>query len=187
MNRTHKKISAMTKCALFAALICILAPHSIAIGPVPITLAVFAVEFTAVVLGWKMGTIATAVYLLTGCAGLPVFSGYKAGIGVLLGVTGGYATAYIFMALITGFAADIRCEKGWMRALSLALGLILSMLACYALGTAQFVFITGSSVKNALAVCVIPFIAFDCIKLFAAGVLGSAVKRAVSAAEKRRG
>ena len=139
MNKTNEKIRSMTRCALFAALICVLAPHSIAIGPVPITLAVFAVEFTAVVLGAKMGAAATALYLLLGCAGLPVFSGYKAGIGVLLGVTGGYAWSYILMALITGFAADVKCEKKWAKALIQAIGLILSLVICYAFGTAQFV------------------------------------------------
>ena len=179
MNKTHERIKNMTVCALFAAIICLLSPHSIPIGPIPITLATFAVSFSAVVLGWKRGSLAVILYLLIGSIGLPVFSGYKAGVSVLLGVTGGYATSYIFMALIIGFAADLKFKKLPLKIVSLAAGLLLSLFVLYAMGTVQYVLITHSDVRAALAACVLPFMPFDTMKLIAASVLGSAAREAL--------
>ena len=62
--------------ALFAALICFAAPFSIQVGPIPITLATFAIYLAGTVLGAKRGMIAVIVYILLGAVGLPVFSGF---------------------------------------------------------------------------------------------------------------
>jgi biotin transport system substrate-specific component len=43
-----------------------------------------------------------ALYLLAGALGAPVFSGGSAGIGVLLGPTGGYLVSYPFAAALVG-------------------------------------------------------------------------------------
>ena len=77
-------------CALMTALLCILAPLSIPIGPVPVSLQTLILFFTIFLLGTKGTLLSYLVYLLLGCAGLPVFAGYAAGFGRLAGPTGGY-------------------------------------------------------------------------------------------------
>ena len=73
----------LTRAALLAAVLCILAPISIPIGPVPITLGVFAVMLAGTILNWKEAGAAVLVYLLLGVIGLPVFSSGKSGPAVL--------------------------------------------------------------------------------------------------------
>ena len=81
---------AMVTTAFMAAVTCILAPLSIPIGPVPISLTNLAIYLSLYLLNWKRGTISYCLYLLIGLAGLPVFSGFSGGIGKLAGPTGGY-------------------------------------------------------------------------------------------------
>lgn len=177
------KIKNMVVCALFAAVICVLAPLSVPIGAVPISLGVFAVALAAAVLGWKRGTVAAALYIIIGAVGLPVFSSYRAGVSVLVGVTGGYIWSYVFMALLIGAGADFKTEKKAVKAAALASGMVSALLVCYALGTAQFMIVTGQSLSYALGVCVVPFIPFDAAKLAVAGVLGTAVREALKKAK----
>ena len=71
MKMQTKEIVVM---ALMTAVLSVLSPLSIPIGPVPVTLATFAVCLTVTVLGGKRGTISYLVYLLLGLVGLPIFS-----------------------------------------------------------------------------------------------------------------
>ena len=83
------KTKDLTLTAVMAALICIAGPLTIAIGPVPLSLATFAVYLAGAVLGPKRGTAAVALYLVIGIVGVPVFSGFTGGFQQLAGVTGG--------------------------------------------------------------------------------------------------
>ena len=73
-----------------AAVTCILAPLSVPIGPVPISLTNFAIYLSLYLLDWKKGTLSYLIYLLLGLVGLPVFSGFTGGLAKLAGPTGGY-------------------------------------------------------------------------------------------------
>ena len=67
---------------------------------IPFTLQTFAIFYTLGLIGGKRGTAAIVVYLLLGALGLPVFAGFSGGIGILLGITGGYMLGFIFMGLV---------------------------------------------------------------------------------------
>ena len=56
------KTKDMTMTAVMAALICAAGPLSIFVGPVPLSLATFAVYLSGAVLGRKRGTLAVALY-----------------------------------------------------------------------------------------------------------------------------
>ena len=60
---------------------------SIPFGYIAFTMQTFAVMLALFTLGGKWGTASVFVYLLLGAVGLPVFSGFQGGLGVLLGVT----------------------------------------------------------------------------------------------------
>ena len=62
---------AMAVTALMTAVTCILAPLSIPIGPVPISLTNFAIYLSLYLLDWKKGTVSYILYLLLGLVGLP--------------------------------------------------------------------------------------------------------------------
>ncbi|MGB8933246.1 MAG: biotin transporter BioY, partial [Anaeromyxobacteraceae bacterium] len=76
--------------ALLAACIAVGGWLQLPIGPVPITLQPLFILIAGYLLGPARGAAAVALYVLAGVLGMPVFAGGKAGLGVLLGPTGGY-------------------------------------------------------------------------------------------------
>ena len=101
----EKKFTVYQLCfmALMAAVTCILAPMSVPIGPIPISLTNLVVYFTVYVIGTKAGIGSYCIYVLLGIVGLPVFSGYVGGPAKIAGPTGGYIVGFILMAAIGGF------------------------------------------------------------------------------------
>ena len=89
----------MAYIALFAVLMAVCAWITIPMT-VPFTLQIFAVFAALATLGGHRGTYAVAVYLLLGAVGVPVFSGFRGGIGVLLDTTGGYIIGFVAAALV---------------------------------------------------------------------------------------
>ena len=69
---------------------------------VPFTMQTFAVFLAVGVLGGKRGTLAVLVYILLGCVGIPVFSGFSGGVGILMGSTGGYIVGFLWRRLSCG-------------------------------------------------------------------------------------
>ncbi len=163
----------MAYIALFTAVTCILAPLSVPVGPVPISLTNLVIYFSAYILEWKRGTISYILYLLIGMVGLPVFSGFTGGVSKLAGPTGGYLIGFIFMALLCGGVADLCSGKR----VPFVLAMVVGTITAYLFGTVWFCFSTGSTVMAALGVCVFPFIPGDMLKMAAAAAFGPMVKR----------
>ncbi len=172
------KTKDMTLIAVMAALICIAGPLSVAVGPVPLSLASFAVYMAGAVLGAKRGTIAVCLYLIIGLCGVPVFSGFSGGFPKLIGVTGGYLLGYIPCAFLTGLGADgtriIRDNR-----VSLPVAMLMGTFVLYLIGTVWFMALTGSSLGSALSICVVPFLPGDGIKILAVSLLAVPVRKAV--------
>lgn len=163
---SDKKLSACDLCyiAVGAALIAVCSWLSIP-ASIPFTLQSFAVCLIAALLGLRRGTLAVLIYTLLGAAGLPVFSGFTGGLGILLGATGGYILGFLLVSLAVGFAAD----RFPGRRLPLVLGMLLGMLLCYICGTAWFIAVYSRSsgaigVLSALSLCVFPFLLPDALK-----------------------
>ena len=98
--------------AVFAALLSALSQVNVVFGPVPFTLQTLGVALAALVLGPWRGAAAVLLYLVVGAAGLPVFAGGKAGLGVMLGVTGGYLMSFVLSSILVGFVAKWALRKG---------------------------------------------------------------------------
>ena len=170
----------MTLTAVIAALLCIAGPLSIAAGPVPLSLATFAVYLAGAILGKKWGTAAVGLYLLIGIIGVPVFSGLSGGFQKLAGVTGGYLVGYLPCAFLTGMGAERAKNEGrkWVLPAMMVLGTVI----LYGIGTAWFMIQTGNALGAALGLCVLPFLPGDAAKIAAASILAPIVGKAI---EKR--
>lgn len=153
--------------SLMTALTCILAPFSIPIGPVPISLTHLALYLSLYLLGWKSGTISYLMYLLLGALGLPVFSGFSGGLGKLFGPTGGYLFGTIFLAAFAGFFI----QKSTHRLLHF-FAMSTGMLLCYTAGTIWFCQVTQTPFYTALGLCVFPFLPADFLKIILALLFG---------------
>ena len=138
---------------------------------VPINLAVLGVLLAGGCLGSKYGSLSILIYILLGAVGIPVFAGFGAGLGTLAGPTGGYIVGYILCAAIAGLGA--RCKHP----IRLALCMLLGVAACYALGTLWYAHLMQTTIWAALALCVIPFIPCDALKIAAAVFLVTRLRR----------
>lgn len=163
-------------CGLFAALISIFAQISIPLPftAVPFTLQIFGIALTGLILGPKCGFISTIIYLFLGLIGLPVFSQFRGGIGVLFGPTGGFLLGYPLMVLLIGYTKE-KFNSQILTGFSMILGLIVD----YVFGTIVFALITGNTFISSLFYCVIPFIPMDILKLFLASTLGEIIYKRV--------
>ena len=171
-------VKTITETAIMAALICVLGPLSVPVGPVPVSLAPFAIFLTACVLGEKKGTAAVLIYLLLGLVGLPVFSGFTGGPQKLFGPTGGFLAGYILAALTAGWTFDhFRNNLA-----AQAAGCLLALAVLYAFGTVWLMYQAHLSLANALQAAVLPFIGLDILKIAAAILVGKSVRAALERA-----
>jgi biotin transport system substrate-specific component len=166
--------------ALFAALIAVSSIASVAAGPfavVPIVLQ----NMTAILAGGLQGGLGGAasvlLFLVAGTVGLPVFSGGRGGLAVILGPTGGFLIGYMLGSLVAGVILG-RPTGGAKRSLftvakTIAAGFA-GFAAVYVPGLAWY---AASSVmkrdaidfpaalRNALPEACIPYIPGDIVKL----------------------
>ena len=165
--------------ALFAALIAVCSWIYIPMT-VPFTLQTFAIFVTVGLLGLRRGTGAVLVYIGMGALGLPVFSGFMGGFGVLLGYTGGYIIGFVFTALSIGVITKIFGQKPLILVISMVVGLAI----CYIFGTAWFMVVYTQKVgavglATVLSWCVLPFLIPDAIKIIIATIIVSRVSKHV--------
>lgn len=158
----------LIKAALLAAITAVLAQIVLPIGPVPFNLAFLGVFLTGMLLNPKWACFSTFAYIFMGLVGLPVFAGFRGGLGVLVGNTGGYIFGYIPLALLTSLG---RNRKFYVSAVFMTAGVIIS----YALGTVWFMILTKNSLALSLSYCVLPFIIPDVAKGVCAYIAGKAL------------
>lgn len=164
--------------AVMTAVTCVLAPLSLPIGPVPISLTNLAIYFALYILGMKKGTISYVVYLAIGLVGVPVFSGFTGGPGKLIGPTGGYLIGFIPMAVIAGILID-KYNGKFVQSM---IGMVVGTIVCYALGTVWLAYQAQMDFMAALWAGVIPFIPGDLIKMVLAAFFGPQIRKALNVA-----
>lgn len=183
------KIREITLTAIFSAVLCLLSIITLPIGAVPVSLATFGIMIIGSFLNPKCAIVSVLVYIILGGVGLPVFSSFGSGLGVIFGATGGYILAYLIMAAIISLTAGKNKKH---RKTMLLFSYFISLIVCYSLGSVWYSAVTQTPFKNALTVAVLPFIVPDLIKIFLAIITVSAAeksvfKRSVSAHHKNSG
>lgn len=148
---------------------------------VPFTLQTFGVFMALETLGGKRGTMAILVFLLMGLVGLPVFSGFRGGPGVLVGTTGGYIVGFVLTGFLVWGMEKILGEK-WKNIVVRICVMLFGLILCYAFGTLWFVKVYSAAngsvgIGAVLGWCVFPFVIPDLVKLGLAFVLARRVRR----------
>ncbi len=160
------KARLIARIALCTALIAVSAQISFPLPTgIPVTLQTFAIAFAAAFLGAKYGVVSVLCYLLLGACGVPVFAGFKSGFGALVGVTGGYLTGFLPMALLVGLAGNAKLP---FAVLLCAAGLA----ACHFLGVLQFHFVAGTPMLAAFLKASAPYLVKDAVSVLGAVLLG---------------
>lgn len=164
---------------MFVALIAVSSWISIP-STIPWTLQTLGVYLTVLILGGKRGTMAVLLYILVGLLGIPVFSGMRAGVNVLFGLTGGYIIGFVFLALCMWMM-----EKMTYTLVGLIFSMLIGLIACYSFGTIWFMMIYHQSVGtidvlSVLNLCVFPFVIFDLIKICIAVMISRRIQKHIN-------
>ena len=146
---------------------------------IPFTLQTFGVFVTLRLLEGRRGTVAIALYILLGAVGVPVFSGFGAGVGVLAGPTGGYIAGFLLTGILYWVAKPLRNTR-WKENMTLAAGLAV----CYLFGTVWFCIVKGNAGSptgflQAISICVLPYLIPDGVKLLLADQIAVRVRKAL--------
>jgi biotin transport system substrate-specific component len=147
--------------AAFIGLITLGSWISIPSVPVPFTLQTLFVLLAGIVMK-RYAVVPVSLYVILGALGLPLFHNGIAGIGVLLGPTGGYLTGFIVAALVTGLAYEHPSRPVHI------CGLALATLAIYIFGIGWLMVSLDREFLPAFYAGALPFIAGDAVKAGAA-------------------
>lgn len=177
----NKNILKISFIALFAAIICIGCFLRIPLGPVPIVLQNALCILTSAILGSFLGGIPTALFLLAGLIGLPVYAGGTSGIAVWAGPTGGFLLGYLLGAVATGFIAgrpSVSDKKfSWKNLIRITIAIFAGMVILYVPGIIHFarwaekagrIPADKTAFAYTMAACVIPYIPGDLLKIVVA-------------------
>jgi biotin transport system substrate-specific component len=154
------KTLALCLCGLFAALSAILSWTSIQIGTVPIAFTHISVFLAAGLLGPLYGTVSQIVFVLLGAAGIPVFTGFSGGLGVIAGPRGGFILGYLATAFVTGLLINRLGTKVPALLAALAAGWVCT----YAIGVPWIAWQTGTGLLPSLSAYCLPFLPGDAAK-----------------------
>ena len=179
MKDMKNNVQKITFTALMAAILCVVGPFVFPIGMVPMSFANMAIYLTIILLDKKRAVISTAVYLLIGFVGIPVFSGFTGGAGKLFGPTGGYLAGYLILSWSAGGILEILGDAKRKAILTQIFALMTGTLGLYMFGTLWMMYQSSLDFRTALSIGVIPFVLFDIVKIVAAVFLGKAVRKRI--------
>ncbi len=182
---TQKEGEMLARALLFAALTGIGAIIRIPLSPVPVTMQVFFVLLSGMVLGPFWGATSQLIYLAMGLCGAPFFAAPPyAGPAVLFGPTGGYLWGFVLAACVSGWVSRGLLARSRPDSRFAALGYLAAgaagIAAIYAAGTAwlgAWLSLHGASASLAYELGVKPFILVDLLKAIMAASLAGLVPR----------
>ena len=157
----------MVRAALFAGAMAVCAWLAVPISDIGFTMQTFGVFLALGLLGGKWGTVSIGLYLMLGLVGLPVFSGFRGGIGALVGVTGGYLWGFLAAALIYWVLERF----GKLPAM------VAGQIVCYLCGSLWFAVYSGGGMGLILLRCVVPYLIPDGVKIGLAYTLSRRLAR----------
>ena len=142
--------------------------------PVPITMQVLTVLLSAIALGSRLAFLSQLQYVLAGLLGAPVFAGFKSGLSVVLGPTGGYIMGFLAASFIVGYIYENNIVGAVTKSFSMFISCIAGLLLIYTCGFIHlygFIYMTFRTAglldifKKTLKLGVIPFAIIDFLKI----------------------
>jgi biotin transport system substrate-specific component len=167
--------------ALFTAIIIVLGlipPVTLGFIPVPITAQSMGVMLAGCIIGAKRGAMAYALLVVLVAIGLPVLSGGRGGLSVLMGPTAGYIFAWILGAFVTGLIAEHFVREAQSSARQLAGFFVASLIGgigvVYAIGMPVVSLVAGTPFDK-VVLGSLAFIPGDVLKAAIAALAARAV------------
>lgn len=162
---------------MFAAVLAVLSQISIPMPTgMPLTLQTFAVALTGAVLGWRLSLASTAVWVLLGAVGVPVFANFSGGPRILVGYTGGFIWGFFFMAALCGIGSAMKNKP-----FGLEIG-FLGLLICHVLGSLQYALIANVGFRNSVLLVSVPYLVKDVFSVVLAFSVGTVIRKRLARA-----
>ena len=169
-----EKTRAIVWTGMFAAIIAVMAQIAIPLpSSVPITLQTFAIALCGYFMQSKKGTASVLVYLMLGAVGIPVFANFKGGLGVLIGVTGGFLYGFLLMAFLCGLS-----EKAKAVPIRILLGLC-GLAAAHIAGIIHFSLVTSNSFGKSFLLVSLPYLLKDAVSVVCAYFFAELLKKRI--------
>ncbi len=176
----NEKLLAMTQIAMLTAVMAVLSQIAVPVpSNVPLTLQTFAVSLCARLGGIRKGVPAILLYLAIGAVGLPVFSGFRGGIGVLWGYTGGFLWGFLPFGLLCALGAVLRNRA------AAAFAVLGGLCLCHVCGILQYAAVSDSGIVQSALLVSVPYFVKDGICAAAGCFAAAAVQRALRSAGLR--
>ncbi|HET8786535.1 MAG TPA: biotin transporter BioY [Candidatus Limnocylindrales bacterium] len=171
-ERTPTRVRHATLIIAGALVVALSARIVIPTEPVPFTAQTLGVLIVGGALGFRRGALALLLYLAVGALGLGVFANGEAGVGKILGATGGYLIGFVVAAAIVGRLAEL----GWDRHISGSLAaMAIGTAVIYAIGVPWLKVTLGIPWETAVAEGMTKFLLWDAAKVvLAAGIFPAA-------------
>lgn len=166
--------------ALFATITAVLGYVVIPLpfSPIPITGQSLAVMLAGCVLTPLQAALSMITFLLMGAIGIPVFSGGRAGIGIIVGKSGGYLIGFLVGAIIISLL--VRKNKSLVN--MLIASVIGGIVVVHILGSAWLGSVTAMGMKKAFLLGSAPFIVGDLLKAVVAALIGTKLNKQIKKA-----
>jgi biotin transport system substrate-specific component len=133
--------------------------------PVPYTMQTFGVLLVGAAYGLRLGAVTSALYVLLGIVGVPLYAEQKHGWDVFKGATGGYLVGFILAAALTGWLA----QRGWDKRFASSVTMMLTgNVVIYACGAVWLHHYLHANWNTTLTDGVYYFVPGDLVKLYLA-------------------
>lgn len=140
----------------------------IELSPVPITGSTFAVLLGGAALGPLRGSLAQALYVAVGIAGLPVFTGGASGWAYFTGATAGYLVGFVVASAVIGALARRGMDR---RVPGAGVAFAVGSVVIYLFGVPWLMQVTGMPLREAVVAGAGVFVVGDLLKAAAAAAL----------------
>jgi len=145
--------------------------------PVPITLQVFFVFLAGSLAGPFYGALSMLLYLAMGSIGLPVFSRFSAGLGHLIGPTGGYLFAFPIAAFLNGLISSKRSVSLVGEYAKVLCGMMVALVSTYMIGVGWLSYYLRRPLLDTFLLGALPFIPVDILKMVVAAPIAVRLRR----------
>ena len=158
-RKTNDVIYIIYSAIVGSLLLAVSAKIQIPLTPVPVTLQTMVLLVMSMFLGWRAAGSASALYLLEGAVGLPVFA-HGSGLIYLFGPTGGYLFGFFVSSLVVGYLSELNWDKSIILTfISLTIGTII----IYCFGVLWLSYLRDMT--TAITFGLLPFLTPDLLKI----------------------
>jgi biotin transport system substrate-specific component len=162
---------------IFAAVTAVLSQVSmpLPVTPVPISCGLVAVYTSGILMKPRHALYAQMCYVLIGAVGIPVYAGFRGGVGALVGPTGGFLMAYPVIAGVVSIGVKnhldlnlgrVDGKAGVLRdAMRAGVSMCIASAMLYLSGAAWLGIVSRIPLREALSLAVFPFLLLDAVKI----------------------